>query len=331
MQRSSTLNPGSPTSPRRSGSDHPEADASPRTDAVRITPRSPNPHPELNAPLRMGDFYRTDTVFKQLRDALRPDPKAARFPFPLARLEELQKTIEVGVRDAEHCYTLTSHSKCALRLQAAKANQVALLGSIDDTPESELGAEKRATMRGSCVALGDMLTSMMIRVESLVRARTPGAQPPGANEDMPQPASPGTHQEQTRSPQKRAQGDQDSPVLKHTPPKRLKITEATTSTPAYRPVRQPALSPDSDDAGAERNVQTPDSAPKKKPQSLRSQPRPRQLSQRHTAPPDTSGHQQDQGATRKPATAPGSPQPDTATLRTADSGGPDAKSSGQRT
>lgn len=330
MQRSSTLNPGAPTSPRRSGADHAGSSASPRSDPLRIAPRSPNARPELFAPLRMGDFYGTDAAFKQLRDALRPDTKA-RFPFPLAILEELQKTIEVGVRDAERLYTAASHAECALRLQAAKANQVALLGKIDDTPDSELGGDKRLAVRGSCVALGDMLTGMMIRVESLAGAKAPDARRAESDDDSSQPPSPGAEERpKEKSPiaQKRAQGDQDSPVLTHSPPKRQKITTPTASAsatttapqspPAYRPLPQPALSPDPEHARpatvTEANAQ-PVLSPsvRKFPQkqlTLRSQPRPRQLSQRYAAPPEPTGRQQDGAIPRKPA--PDSPQPGTA-------------------
>jgi hypothetical protein len=289
----------------------------------------------------MGDFYSTDPLLKQLRDALRPDTKAASLPSPLVRLDELQKTIEVGVRDAERFYTLTSHAKCALCLQAAKANQVALLGKIDDTPESDLHGDKLASVRGSCLALGDALTRMMMQVESLVKARKADVALFESDDDMPLPASPGiqdTPKDQIRSLQKRAQGGQDSPVMTHTSPKRQRIAAPTATTaatitapqspPAYRPVPHQALAPDAEDTGSgstgtDRTTQSPRSpsarwSPQKR-QALRSQPRPRQFSARHAAQPVFTGLPQDSVTPVKPGPL------------QFDSSKPDANPSDQRT
>ena len=344
MQPSSRLNPGTIVSPGRSDADQPEASASPPRETGRLTPRSPNGHPELSAPFRIGEFYNASDLSRQLRDMLKPDTKAGRAAAPFAALDELQNNIEVGMRDAEKFYVRRQFADCSVHLHAAKANQVALLGKIDDIADGGMSVDKRATLRSSCVALGSGLTRMRRKADTLANQPAPGKKrsapesesdddtaPPGS------PGGPGTAQETARntpirSPKKRVQGGPDSPVQKPSSPKRQKIdtpaasttttssaTTAPASLPTYRPV--PRLSITSDIGTANSGATATGLAPQspgsptatKSPQRSRPlspQPRPRPASQLYKAPPDFTGLTPDRSTPRKPAaTAAPTPEP----------------------
>ena len=247
MQPSSRLNPGTITSPGRSGADQPEGSASPRRETGRLMSRSPNGHPELDTPFRIDEFYHTSDLSRQLRLALKPDTKVARAAASFVALEELQNNIEVGTRDAEKSYARRQFADCSVHLHAAKANQVALLGKIDDIADDDMSADKRTTLRSGCLALGGALTKMMMKADALANAPAPGKKrnpsDSESEDDTLPPGSPGdrnTVQESarntpTRSPRKRARGGQDSPVQKPSSPKRLKIdtpppASSTTTT-----------------------------------------------------------------------------------------------------
>ncbi len=346
MQPSSRLNPGTIASPGRSGADQPQGSPTPRRETGRLTPRSPNGHPELNAPFRIGEFYNASDLSRQLNEILKPDPKAARTAAPFAALEELRNNIDVGMRDAEKFYLRRQHADCSVHLRAAKANQVALLGKIDDIAGGEMSADKRTTLRRSCVALGAALTRMMVKADALASlpgpAKKRGAPESESDDDTPAPGSPGgrnTTQEtpSTRSPKKRVQGGPDSPVQKPSSPKRQKIdtpaasattpSSATTTTattapaspPIYRPVPRLDIASDIGTAGSGTTVtglalQSPGSPTEKKtPQKSRPlspQPRPRPPSQLYKAPPDFTGLTHDKSTPRKPvATVAPTPEP----------------------
>ncbi len=131
-------------SPHKSEAASPGSATSPRSEPIRLTPRSPDNHPEFNAALRMVDFYAIDRDFDSLRDEVKPAPKAARTSALPAVIGELQTNIKQSVLSAETSFKRCASEECRLYLTAAKSNQVVLLGMIDDIPESSLTADKNA-------------------------------------------------------------------------------------------------------------------------------------------------------------------------------------------
>jgi hypothetical protein len=254
------LKPGATTSPRSPSHSEQERGSSPRKAPVRLASRSPNSHPELNADLRMNDFYTIDSSFKSLRDALKPDPKTSPPFAPAPALLDLAGAIESGTRAAEKSFKLRNYMECHQHLSQAKAGQVQMLTSIDDTPVEMMSAHRRTGLRSSCEALGKALTERMLKAKSAqlrsedvlddegTRPTSPSRSPLSRRE---QPASP------PRSSQKRAQGDADSPVLAQSPPKRQK---AETGSPVPAGERE-ATSPTRTAATATTTTATPTTAP----------------------------------------------------------------------
>nr|WP_314623181.1 hypothetical protein [uncultured Noviherbaspirillum sp.] len=225
---------GSVSSPHRPQSVNPESTTSPRSEQIRLTPRSPDPHPELNAALRMYDFYAIDRDFDSLREEVQPASKAARTSALPAVIGELQTNIKQSVLSAETSFKRCASEECRLYLTAAKSNQVLMLGKIDDIPESSLGAAKRTALRATCVALGRTLTRMLLQAKTQAAAAASEKERKrkardGDDNDTP-PVSPTANEQAhkaarstpTRESRKRAQGDADSPVLAETSPKRQK-------------------------------------------------------------------------------------------------------------
>lgn len=233
------------TSPRRSHTVDPGSTTSPRSAPIRLTPRSPDSHPELNAALRMFDFYDIDRQFDSLRDEVQPPSKAGRLSALPSIIGELQNSIKGSVLDAEQSFTCGASDECRLYLTAAKSNQVALLGKIDDILDSAIPAEKRTALRATCVALGKTLTRMLLQATTKAAAaaaererKRPARD--GDGSESP-PGSPTTWNQApkidgntpTRDSKKRTQGSADSPVLAETSPKRQKrSTISSTSSTA---------------------------------------------------------------------------------------------------
>lgn len=221
-------------SPHKSEGASPGNATSPRSEPIRLTPRSPDNHPEFNAALRMVDFYAIDRDFDSLRDEVKPAPKAARTSALPAVIGELQTNIKQSVLSAETSFKRCASEECRLYLTAAKSNQVVLLGMIDDIPESSLTADKRTALRTTCVALGKTLTRMLLQAKTQAAAAASEKERKrkardGDDSDSP-PVSPAANERvrkdarntPTRESRKRAQGSADSPVLAETSPKRQK-------------------------------------------------------------------------------------------------------------
>jgi hypothetical protein len=311
------------TSPDKSLTARPHGSNSPRANTIQLSCRSPNGNTVIGTALRIGSFYAIESSFTRLREALKPDRKASRTTAAPALLNELQTGIKVSTHDAEDAFNLRNYALCRLHLEAAKSNQVAMLGKIDDIEDAEISEDNRIEIRGSCVELGAALTKMLIQAKTMEsefaqkqmlkqqahdRDSDSDATPPSS----PRPAEP-TQASSLNSPvrtrQKRAQGDADSPVLLQSPAKRQKngnttrtSTATTTSTavpqspPAYRPGPGPGPLPTIEH---DTMTVTPVTSPNKpasgsststaSPQKMRPlspQPRPRPRSQLFVAPPD---------------------------------------------
>lgn len=252
---------GAVSSPPRSKTVDPGSTTSPRSESIRLTPRSPDSRPALNTALCMDDFKKIAKNFGRLKDEVQPDAKAARTSALPALIGKLQTKIEQSVLDAKECFTTDSFTACRLYLVAAKSNQVEMLGKIDDIPESALSGEKRTTLRAACTALGDRLTTMLLQARTQTSTATSETARKARDGDTDAndspPGSPTAHQvvdkqvvdKQTRKAarhtlaresKKRAQGGAESPVLAETSPKRQKTggisspsgtaTTATTTT-----------------------------------------------------------------------------------------------------
>ena len=263
--------PGTIKSPERPDLG-PEGSTSPRRGAAQLSSRSPNAHPLLGGTLRMGSFYEIDTSFGRLREALKPDSKAARTNMLPAVLDELQNAIKTSTLDAERAFTRRSFAACTVHLDAAKANQVVMLGKVDDIADAAMSDKKRTEIRCACMELGTALTKLLIQAKTMANesaqekmrkqkalvsdsdsdseAKPPSSPPPAA----PTPESHGNSP--ARTAQKRTQGDADSPVLAQSPSKRQKIdistsasnsttstTTTTTTTPAAAPQSAPTYGP----------------------------------------------------------------------------------------
>ena len=236
---------GSVRSPQRSQAVDPGSTTSPRSASIRLTPRSPDSHPELNGALRMFDFYAIDRQFDNLKDEVQQASKAGRsFALP-AIIGELQTSIKCSVLDAEQSFTCGASDECRLYLTAAKSNQVALLGKIDDIPDLAIPAEKLTALRATCVALGKTLTRMLLQATTKAaaaaaeRERRRAARdgddnwsPPGSPTNPDQAPKPAKNTP-ARDSKKRTQASADSPVLAETSPKRQKrSTTSSTSSSA---------------------------------------------------------------------------------------------------
>lgn len=223
----------------------PESSTSPRRDFAQLSSRSPHAHAALAGTLRMGSFYNIDAGFARLREALKPDLKAARSSAPPAVLDELQNAIKVSTREAETAFTRRSYATCRLHLIAAKSNQVLMLGKIDDIAEADMSDDRRTGIRSACGEIGAALTKMLIQATTMENASAQqkilkqkardddsdsdsSAGPPSS----PPPTVPTERHRNSpaRSTQKRAQSDADSPVLAQSPGKRQKIDTATSGT-----------------------------------------------------------------------------------------------------
>jgi hypothetical protein len=163
---------GAVSSPPRSKTVDPGSTTSPRSESIRLTPRSPDSRPALNTALCMDDFKKIAKNFGRLKDEVQPDAKAARTSALPALIGKLQTKIEQSVLDAKECFTTDSFTACRLYLVAAKSNQVEMLGKIDDIPESALSGEKRTTLRAACTALGDRLTTMLLQARTQTSTAT---------------------------------------------------------------------------------------------------------------------------------------------------------------
>lgn len=233
---------GSVRSPQRSQTVDTGSTTSPRSAPIRLTPRSPDSHPELSAALRMFDFYAIDRQFDSLKDEAQSASKAGRSSALPAIIDELQINIRQSVLDAEKKFKCGASDECRLYLTAAKSNQVALLGKIDDIPDSAMAAEKRTALRATCVALGKTLTRMLLQATTKAAAATAERERKRAarygDEHESPPGSPTTQDEApkidgntpTRDSKKRTQGNADSPVLAETSPKRQKRSAISSTS-----------------------------------------------------------------------------------------------------
>jgi hypothetical protein len=222
----------------------PGSGTSPRSDTAQLSSRSPNAHPALVGTLRMGSFYEIDSSFARLREALKPDPKAAKSSALPAVLDELHGAIKVSTLEAEKAFTRRSYSACKLHLAAAKSNQVLMLGKIDSIAEADMSDDRRTGIRSACGEVGAALTRMLIQAttmengsaqEKILKQKARGSDsdsddgPPSS----PPPAEP-TPESHRNSPargtQKRTQSDADSPVLAQSPGKRQKTDTAISRT-----------------------------------------------------------------------------------------------------
>jgi hypothetical protein len=222
----------------------PESSTSPRRDSAQISSRSPNAHPALTGTLRMGSFYEIDSSFARLREALKPNPKAAKTSALPAVLDELHGTIKVSTLEAERAFTRRSYAACKLHLAAAKSNQVLMLGKIDSIAEADVSDDRRTAIRSACGEIGAALTRMLIQATTLENASTQERivkqKARGSDSDSddgppssPPPAEPTPethHDSPARSTHKRTQSNADSPVLAQSPGKRQKIDAAISRT-----------------------------------------------------------------------------------------------------
>src|SRR4051794_32533477 len=116
------------TSPDRSLTARPDSTTSPRLNTAQLSCRSPNGNSIVGTALRIGSFYTIENSFPRLQEALKPDRKATRTTAAPALLDEMQAGIKVSTFDAEEAFKLRNYALCRLHLDAAKSNQVAMLG-----------------------------------------------------------------------------------------------------------------------------------------------------------------------------------------------------------
>lgn len=233
---------GSVASPDRTLSPRLENSTSPRRHQAQLTSRDPFPRSELNGALRMGDFYLLDASFSRLRDALKLETKPAALAAPPAILNELQNSIKFSALDAEKFFSRRAYAECRLFLDAAKSNQVRMLGKIDDIADADMPADMKAAIRSCCIDLGAALTTMMLRAQTQARAaaeeteRKRKAQ--DSDEDSSPPGSPAVAEAPeesirhtpARGSRKRAQDDTASPDFEETSPKRQKTQTTPSAT-----------------------------------------------------------------------------------------------------
>lgn len=297
------------TSPDKSLAADPDGSTSPRSSTAQLSCRSPNSSSFVGTALRMGSFYAIENSFTRLQEALKSDRKATRKTTTPALLNELQAGIRISTRDAEKAFTLRDQVLCVLNLDAAKSNQVAMLGKIDDIADGDISEESRKEIRSSCVELGADLTKMLIQAKTMELAGSLNSPP--------------------RARQKRAQGDANSPVLVQSPAKRQRNdTTASTSTatttsasvlpsPSVHRIAPPptveqgatAVAPVivSDRPAIVASSSTP-SSQKRRP--LSPQPRPRPPSQLFVAPPDFTRMIKADTTDNPPAAAPANGSPE---------------------
>jgi hypothetical protein len=266
----------------------------------------------------MHDFYNADPIFKKLLAALKISGGSTETRKTLGDFASQLETIRKAVLDAEKLFTPYSRKECALRLEAAKANQVRLLGEIDDAADIVVAAGKRKELHDACADLGRSLSKMLLQAKELEKTLT---------EDRMSPP---------RAQQKRSQGHPDSPTLPATSPKRRKAdtppselsdsvsapaskaapqaiaahafsvivggnasastaSTSTTASTSNRPDTPAAFVTSSASALSPARVQldqpkvkSPASPSSQNPRRLAAQPRPRPPSQLFAAPPDFS-------------------------------------------
>lgn len=230
-----------PTSPRRSQAVDPGSTTSPRSAPIRLTPRSPDSHPELNAALRMFDFYDIDRQFDSMKNEVQSASKAGQSSALPGIVGDLQHSIRNSVLDAEKSFKCGAADECRLHLAAAKSNQVALLGKIDDIPDAAIPVEKRTALRATCTALGKSLTRMLLQATTKAAVERERRRSARDDDDQESPPSSPTTRDQapklsgntpTRESKKRAHGGSDSPVLAETSPKRQKRSAISSASPA---------------------------------------------------------------------------------------------------
>lgn len=321
------LKQGVVTSPDRNLSPRSENNSSPRKHAAQLTSRDPGLRPELFASLRMGDFYSLDASLSRLRDALHQDTKTAVTARLPAILNELQNNIKFGVLDAEKNFSRRAYADCSLFLEAAKSNQVKMLGEIDDVATVGIPDDQKVALRGCCIELGASLSSMMLRAQAQARAVEEEAERKrrtyDSDEESSSPGSPAASGPSQEIPQhtpvpglrKRAQGDTASPDFETTSPKRQKTRKAPStidstpsaastpaimtnnlpplpSLPSYLPASNLQSEPGPCSPGPNTAAITPNpgrAASPVKTRALSPQPRPRPRSQLFVAPPDFTG------------------------------------------
>jgi hypothetical protein len=327
MQPSSPVKSGSAFTPDTTAATSKHAGASASTSNL---PRVRSPQPEtksrFDSPLRMHDFYSADPIFKKMLAALKVGGASADTRKVLDGFASQLETIRKAVLDAEKLFTPYSRKECALRLEAAKANQVRLLGEIDDVADSVLPAPKQYEIRTACAELGRGLSKMLVQAKELEKVAAEGRMSP------------------PRAQQKRSQGHPDSPTLTASSPKRRKAdappsqlpgsvsspaskaapqtdalpaysvgdggnasastastsTTASTSSNSTTPDTSAASIPSATTASRPARVQvdqsrvkSPGSPVSRNQRRLAAQPRPRPASQLFAAPPDFSAQARD--------------------------------------
>jgi hypothetical protein len=171
----------------------------------------------FDSPLRMHDFYNADPIYRKMLVALKAGGASASANTRklLDDFASQLETIRKAMLDAEKLFTPYSRKECALRLEAAKANQVRLLGGIDEAADSILPAPRQEEIRSACAELGRGLSKMLVQAKELEKAAPEGQQSP------------------TRAQQKRSQGHPDSPTMTATSPKRRKADTPPSQLPGY--------------------------------------------------------------------------------------------------
>lgn len=308
MQSSSPVKSGSaatttnPATAVRNAESSASTSTSPRVQSPRQAPKL-----GFDSPLRMHDFYNADPAFRKLSIALKSSAANAGARQIVDGLTSQVDVIRKSVLEAEKLFAPHSRTECALRLEAAKANQVRLLGEIDDAPADCLAAGKREDIRDACTELGKGLSKMLVQAKALEKARLDGQLSP-ARESRKRPAEhPDSPPETGKSPKRRKtealspQADsvfspryraasQDEPALAHSATNEVGATSITSnpsagsaSSSSSTPLAAATTSPTHAPLQA-----MPTSPPSPMPQGKRRlapQRRPRPASQLFAAPP----------------------------------------------
>ena len=290
---------GAVTSPDGTLSPRSENNSSPQKRAVQLTSRDPSLRPELLASLKMRDFYFLDVSMSRLHDALQQDTKTALSARLPAILDELQHNIKFSLQDAEKNFARRSYATCSRFLEAAKANQVKMLGEIDHVAGMDLPDDQKTALRGSCIDLGTSLTSMMLRAQAQAKAVEEAERKRRAQDSDEESSSSGSpaaseplqeHTQHTpvRGSRKRGQDDTASPDLETTSPKRQK-TEKTPSTTGGTPhaANDPAVT--TSDLPPLPALPADRVASPTRTRALSPQPKPRPRSQLFACPADFTG------------------------------------------
>lgn len=220
---------------------------------------------------RSNSLYQTIYNLRESIDAMRAaiaeECAKAAMPSKAQAMLDLSAQVSDALSQADTCFDRTDFASCKIYLEAAKANQVKLLSSVDALKQDPDGDQRFSKAHDQCLELGYTISAMTLLVnERLGQQQQPTSprssapvlvhSPEKQKSQKSQkavavpPHSP-TRQHAPRSPEneagrgrlekmpsptsgKRAQGDEDSPQFKNSPAKRHKgpAADKTVSSPS---------------------------------------------------------------------------------------------------